>query len=135
MLKKSMNEEEYDKQCEQLKENMILYIDRVLRQNAWRVKYSKVQHLMILEVYNLANRLLWDFKNGWYFRLDDTNLNEISERMLFFKYIIPLDDDIKTFINVVILYYFKYFKNSSFSTIYNNIFDDMCNFDDKMRFG
>lgn len=135
MLKKSMNEEEYDKQCEQLKEDMILYIDRVLRQNAWRVKYSKVQHLMILEVYNLANRLLWDFKNDWYFRLDDTNLNEISERMLFFKYIIPLDDDIKTFINVVILYYFKHFKDSPFSTIYNNILDDMCEFDDKVRFG
>lgn len=132
MLKKSMNEEEYDMQCAKLKEDMILYIDRILRRNAWRIKYNQDRYIMVSNIYNIAHRLLYDFKDDWYFHLEDTNFYDVSECTTYFKYRIPLDNDIKTFINVVILYYFKQDKCNYFMIAYNKILDDMCEFYDEV---
>lgn len=85
---------------------------------------------MIADIYNIAHRLLYDFKDGWYDHLSDTNFVEVSEYVKYFKFKIPLADDVKAFIQVVILYYFKYFENSNFIIIYNKILDDMCEFYD-----
>lgn len=134
MLKKSKNPEEYKIQCEKLKEDIILYIDRVLRRNAWRMKYSNDYYVMISNIYNITHRLLCDFKDGWYFYLDNANSYEVSEHLLFFKSRIPLDDDIKTFINIVILYYFKCGKGANFLEVYNKVFNAMCDFTDEVEF-
>ena len=89
---------------------------------------------MISDIYNIAHRLLYDFKDGWYDHLSDTNFVEVSEYAKYFKSRIPLADDVKAFIQVVILYYFKYFENSNFIIIYNKIFDGMCEFYDEVKF-
>lgn len=70
----------------------------------------------------------YDFKDGWYDHLSDTNFAEVSEYAKYFKSRIPLADDVKAFINVVILYYFKQNKINHFMIIYNKILDDMCEF-------
>lgn len=133
MLKKSKNPEEYEIQCEKLKEDIILYINRVLRRNAWRMKYSNDHYVMISNIYNITHRLLCDFKDGWYFYLDNANFYEVSERLLYFKSRIPLDKDIKTFINIVILYYFKCGKGINFLETYNKVFKTMCDFADEVE--
>lgn len=133
MLKKSMNEEEYDMQCAKLKEDMILYIDRILRRNAWRMKYSKDRYVIVSVIYNIAHRLLYDFKDGWYFNLDNASFVEVSEYTTYFKYRIPLDNDIKTFINIVILYYFKCGEGTHFLEVYDNVFKAMCEFADEVE--
>lgn len=135
MLKKSMNEEEYERQCENIKEDMILYISSQLRLNKWRMEYSEDRYIMISDIYNITQRLLWDFKDDWYFHLDNTNFVEVSEHMQFFKSRIPLPDDVKTFINVVILYYFKCGDNTSFLEAYDKVFKAMCEFADEVEFG
>lgn len=135
MLKKSKNPKEYEIQCEKLKKDIILYINRVLRCNAWRMKYSKDRYIMISDIYNITHRLLCDFKDGWYFYLDNTDFTEVSERLLYFKSRIPLDNDIKTFINIVILYYFKCGEGDNFLEVYNKVFKAMCEFADKVEFG
>lgn len=135
MLKKSMNEEEYEKQCERIKEDMILYISSQLRLNKWRMNYSEDCYIMISDIYNIAYRLLWYFKDDWYFHLDNTSFVEVSERMLYFKSRIPLPTDVKTFINVVILYYFQCGENNSFLDAYDKIFKAMCEFADEVEFG
>lgn len=81
---------------------------------------------------NIAHHLLYDFKDGWYDHLSDTNFVEVSEYAKYFKSRIPLADDLKAFIQVVILYYFKYFENSNFIIIYNKILDYMCEFYDEV---
>lgn len=134
--KKSMNEEEYEIQCIKIKEDMILYIDRVLRRNAWRMEYTITNHyVMISVIYNIAHRLLYDFKDGWYFRLDNTGVAEVSECVQYFKSRIPLPDDVKTFINIVILYYFKCGEDTSFLDAYDKVFKAMCEFADEVEFG
>ena len=135
MLKKSKNPEEYEIQCEKLKEDIILYINRVLRRNAWRVKYFEDRYVMISNIYNITHLLLCDFKDGWYFYLDNTDFVEVSEQLLYFKSRIPLDDDIKTFINIVILYYFKCGEGANFLEVYNKVFKAMCKFADEVEFG
>nr|DAS34006.1 MAG TPA: hypothetical protein [Caudoviricetes sp.] len=135
MLKKSKNPEEYEIQCKKLKEDIILYINRVLRRNAWRMKYSEDRYVMISNIYNITHRLLCDFKDGWYFYLDNTDFTEVSEGLLYFKSRIPLDNDIKTFINIVILYYFKCGEGDHFLEVYNKVFKAMCDFADEVEFG
>ena len=125
-----LNEEEYDKHCAKLKEDMILYINGILCLNHWRMNYSEDRYIMVSEIYNIAHRLLYDFKDGWYDHLSDTNFVEVSEYAKYFKFKIPLADDVKAFIQVVILYYFKHFENSNFMITYNKILDDMCEFYD-----
>lgn len=135
MLKKSMNEEEYDMQCRKLKEDIILYINRVLLRNKWRMEYNEDRYIMVSVIYNIVHRLLCDFKDGWYFYLDNTNFTEVSEHLLYFKSRIPLDNDIKTFINIVILYYFKCGEGTEFLEVYNKVFKAMCDFADEVEFG
>ena len=106
-INKYFNEEEYDIYCAKLKEDMILYINQFLHLNHWRMNYLSDHYVMISNIYNIAHRLLYDFKNGWYDHLSDTNFVEVSEYVKYSKFKIPLADDVKAFINVVILYYFK----------------------------
>ena len=87
---------------------------------------------MISDIYNIAHRLLYDFKDDWHDHLSDTNFVEVSEYVKYFKSRIPLANDVKVFIQVVILYYFKYFENSNFIIIYNKILYDMCEFYDEV---
>lgn len=129
-ITKYLNEEEYDIHCAKLKENMILYINQFLHSNHWRINYPSDLYIMISDIYNIAHRLLYDFKDGWYDHLSDTNFVEVSEYAKYSKSLIPLADDVKVFINVVILYYFKHFENSNFIIIYNKILDGMCEFYD-----
>lgn len=129
-ITKYFNEEEYDIHCAKLKEDMILYINQFLHSNHWRMNYPSDRYVMISDIYNIAHRLLYDFKDGWYDHLSDTNFVEVSEYAKYFKSRIPLADDVKVFIQVVILYYFKYFENSNFIIIYNKILDGMCEFYD-----
>jgi hypothetical protein len=127
---KYLNEEEYDIYCAKLKEDMILYINQFLHLNHWRINYPSDRYVMIADIYNIAHRLLYDFKDGWYDHLSDTNFVEVSEYAKYFKSRIPLADDVKTFIQVVILYYFKQDKIEHFMITYNKILDDMCEFYD-----
>lgn len=131
-ITKYFNEEEYDIYCAKLKEDMILYINQFLHSNHWRMNYPSDHYVMISDIYNIAHRLLYDFKDGWYDHLSDTNFAEVSEYAKYFKSRIPLADDVKAFIQVVILYYFKYFENSNFIIIYNKILYDMCEFYDEV---
>lgn len=131
--KKSMNKEEYEIQCRKIKEDMILYINSQLRLNKWRMNYTNDRYVMISVIYNIAHRLLYDFKDGWYFRLDNTNFVEVSEYMLYFKSKIPLPEDVKTFINIVILYYFKCGEDTHFLDAYNKVFKAMCEFADEVE--
>lgn len=127
-IKKYLNEEEYDIHCAKLKEDMILYISKMLYLNRWRINYPEDRNVMISDIYNIAHRLLYDFKDGWYDHLSDTNFVEVSEYTKYFKSRIPLADDVKAFINVVILYYFKQNAVDHFMITYNKILDDMCEF-------
>lgn len=129
-IKKYLNEEEYDIHCAKLKEDMILYINQFLHSNHWRMNYPSDHYVMISDIYNIAHRLLYDFKDGWYDHLSDTNFVEVSEYAKYFKSRIPLSDDVKAFIQVVILYYFKQDKIEHFMITYNKILDDMCEFYD-----
>lgn len=129
---KYLNEEEYDIHCAKLKEDMILYINHFLHSNHWRINYPSDLYVMIADIYNIAHRLLYDFKDSWHDHLSDTNFAEVSEYVKYFKFKIPLADDVKAFINVVILYYFKHFENSNFIIIYNKILDNMCEFYDEV---
>ena len=129
-ITKYLNEEEYDIHCAKLKEDIILYISKMLYLNKWRINYPEDRNVMISDIYNIAHRLLYDFKDGWHDHLSDTNFVEVSEYVKYFKFKIPLADDVKVFIQVVILYYFKYFENSNFIIIYNKILDGMCEFYD-----
>lgn len=131
-ITKYFNEEEYDIHCAKLKEDMILYINQFLHSNHWRMNYPSDHYVMISDIYNIAHRLLYDFKDEWYDHLSDTNFVEVSEYTKYFKSRIPLADDVKAFIQVVILYYFKYFENSNFIIIYNKILDGMCEFYDEV---
>ena len=131
-IAKYFNEEEYDIHCAKLKEDMILYISKMLYLNRWRINYPEDRNVMISNIYNIAHRLLYDFKDSWHDHLSDTNFVEVSEYAKYFKSRIPLADDVKAFINVVILYYFKYFENSNFIIIYNKILDGMCEFYDEV---
>lgn len=128
---KYFNEEEYDIHCAKLKENMILYINQFLHLNHWRMNYPSDRYVMISDIYNIAHRLLYDFKDDWHDHLSDTNFVEVSECVTYFKYKIPLDDSVKTFIQIVILYYFKHYETSNFMATYNKILEDMCNFYDE----
>lgn len=125
------NEEEYDIHCAKLKEDMILYINEILRLNKWRIDYPEDRYVMVSNIYNISHRLLYDFKDDWYIHLFDTNFIEVSECVKYFKYKIPLADDVKAFIQVIILYYFKHYENSNFMIIYNKVLEDMCNFYDE----
>nr|DAK46489.1 MAG TPA: hypothetical protein [Bacteriophage sp.] len=129
-ITKYFNEEEYDIYCAKLKEDMILYINQFLHSNHWRMNYPSDRYVMISNIYNIAHRLLYDFKDGWYDHLSDTNFVEVSEYAKYFKSRIPLADDVKAFIQVVILYYFKQDKIEHFMITYNKILDDMCEFYD-----
>jgi hypothetical protein len=129
-ITKYFNEEEYDTHCAKLKEDMILYINQFLHSNHWRMNYPSDRYVMIADIYNIAHRLLYDFKDSWHDHLSDTNFVEVSEYAKYFKSRIPLADDVKAFIQVVILYYFKHFENSNFIITYNKILDDMCEFYD-----
>jgi hypothetical protein len=129
-ITKYLNEEEYDIHCAKLKEDIILYISKMLYLNKWRINYPEDRNVMISDIYNIAHRLLYDFKDGWYDHLSDTNFVEVSEYVKYFKFKIPLADDVKAFIQVVILYYFKHFENSNFMITYNKILDGMCEFYD-----
>lgn len=131
-ITKYFNEEEYDIYCAKLKEDMILYINQFLHSNHWRMNYTSDHYVMISDIYNIAHRLLYDFKDSWHDHLSDTNFVEVSEYVKYFKSRIPLADDVKVFIQVVILYYFKYFENSNFIIIYNKILDGMCEFYDEV---
>lgn len=134
-IAKYLNEEEYDIHCAKLKEDMILYINEILRLNKWRINYSEDRYVMISNIYNIAHRLLYDFKDSWHDHLSDTNFVEVSEYAKYFKFKIPLSNDVKAFINIVILYYFKYNESLHFMIIYNKILDDMCEFYDEVKFG
>ena len=134
-IAKYLNEEEYDIHCAKLKEDMILYINEILRLNKWRINYSEDRYVMISNIYNIAHRLLYDFKDSWHDHLSDTNFVEVSEYTKYFKFKIPLSNDVKAFINIVILYYFKYNESLHFMIIYNKILDDMCEFYDEVKFG
>lgn len=127
---KYFNEEEYDIHCAKLKEDMIHYISKMLYLNKWRINYLEDRYIMISNIYNIAHRLLYDFKDGWYDHLSDTNFVEVSEYVKYFKFKIPLADDVKVFIQVVILYYFKQNAVEHFMITYNKILDDMCEFYD-----
>lgn len=129
-ITKYFNEEEYDIYCAKLKEDMILYINQFLHSNHWRMNYPSDYYVMISDIYNIAHRLLYDFKDGWYDHLSDTNFVEVSEYVKYFKSRIPLADDVKAFIQVVILYYFKQNAVDHFMITYNKILDDMCKFYD-----
>lgn len=129
-ITKYLNEEEYDIHCAKLKEDMILYINQFLHSNHWRMNYPEDCYIMISNIYNIAHRLLYDFKDGWYEHLSDTNFVEVSEYAKYFKSQIPLADDVKVFIQVVILYYFKQNAVDHFMITYNKILDDMCDFYD-----
>lgn len=129
-ITKYFNEEEYDIYCAKLKEDMILYINQFLHSNHWRINYPEDRYIMISNIYNIAHRLLYDFKDGWYDHLSDTNFVEVSEYAKYFKSRIPLADDVKVFIQVVILYYFKQNAVEHFMITYNKILDDMCEFYD-----
>ena len=129
-IAKYFNEEEYVTHCAKLKEDMILYINQFLHSNHWRMNYPSDHYVMISDIYNIAHRLLYDFKDGWYDHLSDTNFVEVSEYAKYFKSRIPLADDVKTFIQVVILYYFKQNAVDHFMITYNKILDDMCEFYD-----
>ena len=131
-ITKYFNKEEYDIYCAKLKEDMILYINQFLHSNHWRMNYQSDLYVMISDIYNIAHRLLYDFKDSWHDHLSDTNFAEVSEYAKYFKSRIPLADDVKAFINVVILYYFKHFENSNFIITYNKILDDMCEFYDEV---
>ena len=131
-ITKYFNEEEYDTHCAKLKEDMILYINQFLHSNNWRINYPEDRYIMISNIYNIAHRLLYDFKDGWYDHLSDTNFIEVSEYAKYFKSRIPLADDVKTFIQIVILYYFKQNAVEHFMITYNKILDDMCKFYDKV---
>ena len=134
-ITKYLNEEKYDIHCAKLKEDMILYINQFLHLNHWRINYPSDRYVMIADIYNIAHRLLYDFKDGWYDHLSDTNFVEVSEYTKYFKFKIPLSNDVKAFINIVILYYFKYNESLHFMIIYNKILDDMCEFYDEVKFG
>ena len=129
-ITKYFNEEEYDIHCAKLKEDMILYINQFLHSNHWRINYPEDRYVMVSNIYNIAHRLLYDFKDGWYDHLSDTNFVEVSEYAKYSKSRIPLADDVKVFIQVVILYYFKQDKIEHFMITYNKILDDMCEFYD-----
>ena len=129
-ITKYFNEEEYDIHCAKLKEDMILYINQFLHSNHWRINYPEDRYVMVSNIYNIAHRLLYDFKDGWYDHLFDTNFVEVSEYAKYSKSRIPLADDVKVFIQVVILYYFKQDKIEHFMITYNKILDDMCEFYD-----
>lgn len=131
-ITKYFNEEEYDIHCAKLKEDMILYINQFLHSNYWRINYPEDRYIMISNIYNIAHRLLYDFKDGWYDHLSDTNFVEVSEYAKYFKSRIPLADDVKVFIQVVILYYFKQNAVEHFMITYNRILDDMCEFYDEV---
>lgn len=131
-ITKYFNEEEYDTHCAKLKEDMILYINQFLHSNHWRMNYPSDHYVMISDIYNIAHRLLYDFKDGWYDHLSDTNFVEVSEYVKYFKSRIPLADDVKVFIQVVILYYFKQNAVEHFMITYNKILDDMCEFYDEV---
>ena len=131
-ITKYLNEEEYDIHCAKLKEDMILYINQFLHLNHWRMNYPSDHYVMISDIYNIAHRLLYDFKDGWYDHLSDTNFVEVSEYIKYFKFKIPLSNDVKAFINIVILYYFKYNESLHFMITYNKILDDMCEFYDEV---
>ena len=131
-IAKYLNEEEYDIHCAKLKEDMILYINQFLHLNHWRMNYPSDHYVMISDIYNIAHRLLYDFKDGWYDHLSDTNFVEVSEYIKYFKFKIPLSNDVKAFINIVILYYFKYNESLHFMITYNKILDDMCEFYDEV---
>lgn len=131
-ITKYFNEEEYDIYCAKLKEDMILYINQFLHSNHWRINYPEDRYIMISNIYNIAHRLLYDFKDGWYDHLSDTNFVEVSEYAKYFKSRIPLADDVKVFIQVVILYYFKQNAVEHFMITYNKILDDMCKFYDEV---
>ena len=134
-ITKYFNEEEYDIYCAKLKEDMILYINQFLHSNHWRINYQSDLYIMISDIYNIAHRLLYDFKDDWHDHLSDTNFVEVSEYAKYFKSRIPLADDVKAFIQVVILYYFKHYQQANFIIIYNKILDDMCEFYDEVKFG
>ena len=127
---KYLNEEEYDIYCAKLKEDMILYINQFLYSNHWRMNYPSDRYVMIADIYNIAHRLLYDFKDSWHDHLSDTNFVEVSEYAKYSKSRIPLADDVKAFIQVVILYYFKQNAVEHFMITYNKILDDMCKFYD-----
>lgn len=129
-ITKYFNEEEYDIYCAKLKEDMILYINQFLHSNHWRINYPEDRYIMISNIYNIAHRLLYDFKDSWHDHLSDTNFVEVSEYAKYFKSRIPLADDVKAFIQVVILYYFKQNAVEHFMITYNKILDDMCEFYD-----
>lgn len=134
-ITKYLNEEEYDIHCAKLKEDMILYINQFLHLNHWRMNYPSDHYIMISDIYNIAHRLLYDFKDDWHDHLSDTNFVEVSEYIKYFKFKIPLSNDVKAFINIVILYYFKYNESLHFMIIYNKILDYMCEFYDEVKFG
>lgn len=129
-ITKYLNEEEYDIHCAKLKEDIILYISKMLYLNKWRINYPEDRNVMIADIYNIAHRLLYDFKDGWYDHLSDTSFAEVSEYAKYSKSRIPLADDVKVFIQVVILYYFKQNAVDHFMITYNKILDDMCEFYD-----
>lgn len=131
-ITKYFNEEEYDTHCAKLKEDMILYISKMLYLNHWRINYLEDRYIMISDIYNIAHRLLYDFKDSLHDHLFDTNFVEVSEYAKYFKSRIPLADDVKAFIQVVILYYFKQNKIDHFMITYNKILDDMCKFYDEV---
>lgn len=126
-----LNEEEYDIHCAKLKEDMILYINEILRLNKWRIDYPEDRYVMVSSIYNISHRLLYDFKDDWHDHLSDINFVEVSEYAKYFKSRIPLADDVKAFINIVILYYFKHYETSNFMAIYHKVLEDMCNFYDE----
>lgn len=131
-ITKYLNEEEYDIYCAKLKEDMILYINQFLHLNHWRINYPSDRYVMIADIYNIAHRLLYDFKDSWHDHLSDTNFVEVSEYAKYSKSRIPLADDVKAFIQVVILYYFKQNAVEHFMITYNKILDDMCKFYDEV---
>ena len=91
-----------------------------------------IYKLINSDIYNIAHRLLYDFKDSWHDHLSDTDFVEVSEYAKYSKSRIPLADDVKAFIQVVILYYFKQNAVEHFMITYNKILDDMCKFYDEV---
>lgn len=78
-------------------------------------------------IYKLINS---NFRYRKYKIHDKSFVVHFVYNLFYSKSRIPLADDVKVFIQVVILYYFKYFENSNFIIIYNKILDGMCEFYD-----
>lgn len=82
--------------------------------------YYETRASLIFYLYRMVDEDSWRFNNS---------LNKFRVVSYLYR---TLADDVKVFIQVVILYYFKYFENSNFIIIYNKILDGMCEFYDEV---